>query len=224
MKLKDFFFFFFFFWFAGLSTSDYKSKKGYESKVPISSSVVLEMLKDMCVKTKIPPERVILMGRASAGCLVLNIALSAYNRIKIGGYCCIDTYLPRNFSLYSQLSESLLDKPLFMSNSISPENVPSNWGNETFSELRHCGLRPSSSCFFSIRSKANNYWDYMVDWIVSYVQPRIEGKKISYRRGRRVSWAPDDVLEDYIEYEVDSDTDDYDYHSSESLQSLVVGF
>ncbi len=89
-------------------------------------------------------------------------------------------YLPKNFSLYSQISHERLEKPLFMSNSISPENVPSAWGQQTFNELRNLGLRPGSSCYFSIRSKSNNYWDYVVDWISSYIQPALEGREQLY--------------------------------------------
>lgn len=83
-------------------------------------------------------------------------------------------------------------------------------------------MKPSSSCFFSIRSKTNNYWDYLLDWMKNYIIPQIDGKEVLYRRGRRVSWAPEDILEDYIEYELESD-DEYEYES-ESLQRLVVGF
>ena len=75
----------------GMSSSEYKQKKGYGAKVPIGSAVVMEMLKEMCVKTTIPPERVVLLGRAAGGCLALNLGLSNYNSINIGAYCCVDT-------------------------------------------------------------------------------------------------------------------------------------
>ena len=190
--------------------------------MPICAAVVLEQIKEVCKRLSIPVSRAILMGLGPGGCLVLNTAFAQYNEVNLGGYCCVDSYLPRNFNLKTHFSHKLMGKPTLMSNTRGPKDVPSNWGNETFNDLRAMGLKPSSSCFFSIRSKANNYWDYIGDWLEGYVTPYLDGKEAKDRAGRRVSWAPEDVLEDYIEYELDSD-DEFDYET-ESLHSLVLGF
>ena len=211
--------------FDGMTPAAYKEKYGYAEKVPIAAAVAYEHIKMVCLKTSIPLDHTVVMGMEASGCLVVNMAFSQYSEMDIAGYCCLDSYLPRNFSIYSQFCRHrLLNKKLFMSNLVAPELVPSTWGNETFHDLRNLGLRPSSSCYFSIRNKSASCWDHVRDWIECYIFPQIEGHDVVFRKGRRVSWAPEDVLEDYIEYEIDSDDDCGYEHDSESLQSLVVGF
>ena len=210
--------------FNGETPSQYKQSRGYEPSTPISAAYVFEQCKEVGARVEIDAKNTILMGTGPAGCLVVNMAFAHLTDTSFAAYGSIDSYLPRNFSMYSKFANKSLNRPMFMSNSASPENSPSSWGNETFHDLRSIGLRPSSSCYFSIRSKAESYWDYVSDWIESYVHPLIEGRETLYRQGRRVSWAPEDILEDYIEYDIDSgDENGYEWES-DTLHSLVLGF
>ena len=99
--------FLFRFFSVGLSASEFRKKKGYEDKVPICAAVVLEQVKEVCKRLSIPVSRAILIGLGPGGCLVLNTAYAQYNEVNLGGYCCVDSYLPRNFNLKTQFSHKL---------------------------------------------------------------------------------------------------------------------
>ena len=102
--------------FDGQSPSAYKKSQGYDDQTPLAMVAVLDYIKGTCERKGADLNRAVILGLGPTGCLAMSMALSAHSNTEFAACAIIDSFLPRNYALYSLLKQSALKKPLFMCN------------------------------------------------------------------------------------------------------------